>query len=385
MPASRSRSCAPRRSTTARWSPTTPRSSSCSRDGGRAAGAVVEADGRRIEVRARAVVNATGVWSDDVRALDEGTHPDSIRPAKGIHITVPWTKVRNDIAVVVPVPKDKRSVFVVPWLPTDDGGFELTYIGTTDTDYDGPIDDPQCTADDVAYLLKAINLVGARAAHRGRRARHLGRPASAGEGGLERSHRRPVAPAQGHPLRVGRRHRHRRQAHDLPGDGRGHRRRGGRAPRRAPPLGAPVPHRPPPPPRRPARSTPKATGHRPPPRRSLRQRSRAACRRWSTPIPRSASRSWPASPTCGPRPCTPPATRWPPPSTTCSPAAPAPGCRPATRRPRRRRVVAGLLAAELGWSAEETDRQVAAYVALVDAERAAPGLPATVDGPAVVP
>ena len=88
------------------------------------------------------MVNATGVWSDDVRALDEGTHPDSIRPAKGIHITVPWTKVRNDIAVVVPVPKDKRSVFVVPWLPTDDGGFELTYIGTTDTDYEGSIDDP---------------------------------------------------------------------------------------------------------------------------------------------------------------------------------------------------------------------------------------------------
>jgi glycerol-3-phosphate dehydrogenase len=92
-----------------------------------------------------------------VRALDEGTHPDTIRPAKGIHITVPWEKVRNDIAVVVPVPKDKRSVFVVPWLPTDDGGFELTYIGTTDTDYDGPIDDPQCTAEDVAYLLNAIN------------------------------------------------------------------------------------------------------------------------------------------------------------------------------------------------------------------------------------
>ena len=114
-------------------------------DDARVAGALVEADGRRIEVRARAVVNATGVWSDDVRALDEGGHPDSLRPAKGIHITVPWGKVQNDIAVVVPVPKDKRSVFVVPWLPKDDGTFELTYIGTTDTDYDGSIDDPQCT------------------------------------------------------------------------------------------------------------------------------------------------------------------------------------------------------------------------------------------------
>jgi glycerol-3-phosphate dehydrogenase len=127
-------------------------------DGGAVEGAVVEADGERIEVRARCVVNAAGVWSDDVRALDEGTHPDSIRPAKGIHITVPWEKVRNDIAVVVPVPKDKRSVFVVPWLPNGDGTYQLTYIGTTDTDYDGPLDDPQCTPDDVAYLLGAINL-----------------------------------------------------------------------------------------------------------------------------------------------------------------------------------------------------------------------------------
>ena len=120
--------------------------------GGRVVGATVDAGDRRIEVRARAVVNAAGVWSDEVRALDEGRDPDSIRPAKGVHITVPWTKVRNDIAAIVPVPKDKRSIFVVPW-----GDF--TYIGTTDTDYDGPIDDPQCSADDIAYLLGAMNLV----------------------------------------------------------------------------------------------------------------------------------------------------------------------------------------------------------------------------------
>jgi glycerol-3-phosphate dehydrogenase len=57
------------------------------------------------------------VWADEVRALEDGTNPDSIRPAKGIHITVPWEKVRNDIAVVIPVRKDKRSLFVVPWGP----------------------------------------------------------------------------------------------------------------------------------------------------------------------------------------------------------------------------------------------------------------------------
>jgi len=110
----------------------------------------VEADGATFVVKARVVINATGVWSDQVRAMDEGVDPDSIRPAKGIHITVPWAKVRNDIAAIVPVPKDKRSVFVVPW-------GNSTYVGTTDTDYEGPIDDPQCTPEDVAYLLRALN------------------------------------------------------------------------------------------------------------------------------------------------------------------------------------------------------------------------------------
>ena len=120
------------------------------KDGERVVGARVTADGDDIEVRARVVVNAAGVWSDDVRALDEGRHPASIRPAKGIHITLPWEKVRNDIAAIVPVPGDQRMVFVVPWGDT-------TYVGTTDTDYEGPLDDPPCTPDDVAYLLGAIN------------------------------------------------------------------------------------------------------------------------------------------------------------------------------------------------------------------------------------
>jgi glycerol-3-phosphate dehydrogenase len=137
--------------------------------GGRVAGVVVDTGGRKIEVRARIVINATGVWADDVRALDEGTHPNSIRPAKGIHIAVPWHKLRNDIAAVIPVRQDRRSVFVVPWPARggdgDPGQFpdgatgdgRVTYIGTTDTDYDGDVDDPQCTPDDVAYLLEAIN------------------------------------------------------------------------------------------------------------------------------------------------------------------------------------------------------------------------------------
>ena len=137
-------------------------------------------DGHEIEVRARAVVNATGVWSDEVRALDEGTHPDTIRPAKGVHITVPWDKVRNDIAAVVPVPSDRRSIFVVPWPATARSAAGVyTYIGTTDTDYDGDVDDPQCTAEDVDYLLDGHEPLAAHAARARRRRGHLGRPAPA--------------------------------------------------------------------------------------------------------------------------------------------------------------------------------------------------------------
>lgn len=121
--------------------------------GGRATGATVSPRGHDpIDVRAAVVVNAAGVWADDLRELDEGVHPESMRPAKGVHVTVPWGKVRNDIAAVVPVPKDRRSVFVVPAAHNSH-----TYIGTTDSDYDGPIDDPVCTEEDVTYLLDAMN------------------------------------------------------------------------------------------------------------------------------------------------------------------------------------------------------------------------------------
>ncbi|HXB36101.1 MAG TPA: glycerol-3-phosphate dehydrogenase/oxidase [Acidimicrobiales bacterium] len=124
--------------------------------GGAIRGARVQPDAgdpsSAFDVRARVVVNATGVWADDVRALDEGTHPKSIRPAKGVHVTVPADRLPCDIAAVIPVPKDKRSIFVVPWPGTD-----LVYLGTTDTDYAGPLDDPACTPEDVDYLLEAAN------------------------------------------------------------------------------------------------------------------------------------------------------------------------------------------------------------------------------------
>ncbi len=110
----------------------------------------VRADDQTFDVSTHVVINATGVWADGLRDLDDGDAASTIRPAKGSHVTVPWSRVGTDVAVVLPVRADKRSVFIVPW-------GDQAYIGTTDTDYDGPLDDPHCTSDDVAYLLTGVN------------------------------------------------------------------------------------------------------------------------------------------------------------------------------------------------------------------------------------
>jgi len=99
-------------------------------EGGRASGVVVAPcapgdDPTEIEVRARVVVNATGVWTDEITSLDEGHAVETITPAKGVHVTVPASRLSCRGAAVLPVPKDRRTVFVVSW---EDAPY--TYIGT---------------------------------------------------------------------------------------------------------------------------------------------------------------------------------------------------------------------------------------------------------------
>lgn len=73
-----------------------------------------------------------------------------LRPAKGIHITLPADLLPCDMAAVIPGPGDKRTIFVIPW-------GDQVYVGTTDTDYRGSLDEPRATTDDVDYLLRALN------------------------------------------------------------------------------------------------------------------------------------------------------------------------------------------------------------------------------------
>ena len=101
------------------------------------------------DIRAHKVVVAAGVWLDHVLDGGEPTGRRRVRPAKGVHLVVPRERLGGDLAVVFPTPDD-RLMFVIPWQGA-------TLIGTTDTDYTGPLDEPRADRADVDYILKVVN------------------------------------------------------------------------------------------------------------------------------------------------------------------------------------------------------------------------------------
>jgi glycerol-3-phosphate dehydrogenase len=90
--------------------------------------------GKGVDVTARAVVNATGPWSDAIRRMADPRVSTGLRGTKGVHVAIPRERVGNRDALTVLSAIDGRVMFVLPA-----GAF--TIIGTTDTDYAGPIDD----------------------------------------------------------------------------------------------------------------------------------------------------------------------------------------------------------------------------------------------------
>jgi glycerol-3-phosphate dehydrogenase len=120
---------------------------------GRACGVTVDdrAGGRSFEIRADNVVNATGVWADRIKGEELYAEEEvpRIRPSRGTHITLTIDRVPLRAGAIVPA-GGGRSVFALPWL-----GRAL--IGTTDNDYEGPLDHIPPDPSDVDYLLDACN------------------------------------------------------------------------------------------------------------------------------------------------------------------------------------------------------------------------------------
>lgn len=105
--------------------------------------------GERATVRALAVVNATGPWSDAIRRLEQPDAPPALDCTKGVHVVVPRARLAHEQAITFLSPLDGRVMFVLPW-------GEWSYIGTTETAGGDP-DDVLATAEDVTYLLRSAN------------------------------------------------------------------------------------------------------------------------------------------------------------------------------------------------------------------------------------
>jgi glycerol-3-phosphate dehydrogenase len=130
------------------------------REGARVTGARVRdlESGAEIEVRAREVINATGVWTDELQRLAgvEGTataRPSegvSVRASKGVHVVVPRDRITLDTGLILRT--EKSVLFVIPWGPH-------WIVGTTDTAWDLDKAEPSATNADIEYILDHVNAV----------------------------------------------------------------------------------------------------------------------------------------------------------------------------------------------------------------------------------
>jgi glycerol-3-phosphate dehydrogenase len=121
------------------------------KEAGRVAGVVARDEETRAEfrIKASAVVNATGVFADAVRHLDDQQAPPLIRPSQGSHIVLDQSFLPGETAVLVPRTDDGRVMFAIPWLGR-------VLVGTTDRPVDRPTREPRPSPDEFAFLQSHV-------------------------------------------------------------------------------------------------------------------------------------------------------------------------------------------------------------------------------------
>ena len=106
--------------------------------------------GTEHHMRAQQVVNATGVWTDDIQALVGGRGIINVRASKGVHLVVPRDRIHASTGIITRTPQS--VLLIIPW-----GRHWI--VGTTDTDFSGDRAAPAATAEDVDYLIGQANQV----------------------------------------------------------------------------------------------------------------------------------------------------------------------------------------------------------------------------------
>ncbi|WP_405586411.1 glycerol-3-phosphate dehydrogenase/oxidase [Streptomyces sp. NBC_01190] len=122
------------------------------REGERVVGARVQdvESGGEYEIRARQVVNATGVWTDDTQGLINERGLFHVRASKGVHLVVPKDRIHSNTGLILRT--EKSVLFVIPW-----GRHWI--VGTTDTDWELDKAHPAASSADIDYVLEHVNAV----------------------------------------------------------------------------------------------------------------------------------------------------------------------------------------------------------------------------------
>lgn len=107
-------------------------------------------NGEEIRIRAHHVINATGVWTDEIQNFAGGQADFTVQASKGVHILVPRDRIDSTISIFVRA--EDSVLFVRTW-----GNHWL--IGTTDTEWNNELDHPAATSTDIDYLLRNVNKV----------------------------------------------------------------------------------------------------------------------------------------------------------------------------------------------------------------------------------
>ena len=102
--------------------------------------------GREYEVRAKAVVNATGIFVDGIMEMDVPTHEHMVQPSQGVHVVLDKTFLQSDYAIMIPKTDDGRVLFAVPW-------HDKVVVGTTDTLREKPELEPQALDSEIEFIL----------------------------------------------------------------------------------------------------------------------------------------------------------------------------------------------------------------------------------------
>jgi glycerol-3-phosphate dehydrogenase len=102
--------------------------------------------GSEFEVKSRAVINATGVYADTLRTMDEPGAKQLLSPSQGVHIVLDRSFLPSDHAIMVPRTDDGRVLFVIPW-------HGRAVVGTTDTPVSEALIEPRPLEEEIQFLL----------------------------------------------------------------------------------------------------------------------------------------------------------------------------------------------------------------------------------------